>query len=233
MIVAAGPPGPVTAQRIEGVMVVALGTQNVLVLMPGDVDELTGETLEQKTAVAVSQLQTAINEQVELRTPVRLAWSVVKSLLVTTVFVLLLWGLRRGYRVLVIRLPEGAEQHLQRLSSGDLQLVRASRAPDILRRFISSVTVLLGLVVTYSWFTFVLRQFPYTRPWGESAREFLLARFGAMGWRSCDRRQTVHRLVIILSLDLSGRLAPSVAAAEQERGKIPGLRRLRHRPAGS
>ena len=34
--------------------------------------------------------------------------------------------------------------------------------------------VALDLVVVYWMLTFILRQFPYTRPWGESLRAFLV-----------------------------------------------------------
>ena len=106
-IVAAGHPGPVVAHRIEGVMVVAVGTQNVIAIVPADVDELAGETLEQKSAVAVARLQTAIDEQVELRMPARLVSSAVQSLIVTMVLVGLLWTIHRGHRALAVWLPRG------------------------------------------------------------------------------------------------------------------------------
>jgi small-conductance mechanosensitive channel len=43
------------------------------------------------------------------------------------------------------------------------------------------VAIVLGLIVTYFAVTFILRQFPYTRPWGESMRSFMLDRVGALG----------------------------------------------------
>ena len=43
------------------------------------------------------------------------------------------------------------------------------------------MTWALGLFFAYSWLTFVLRRFPYTRPWGESLREFLLGQLSRTG----------------------------------------------------
>jgi hypothetical protein len=180
-IVTAGPPGPVIMRVVEGVAVVAVGGRNIFVIVPADVDELAGETLEQKAATAVSRLQVAVDEEVELRTPARLAVSGLQSLAATLVFIALLWAIRRGYRVLAVQLPEGAERRLERISAADSQLVRESRAGEILRRFISVAAVVLAFVLTYGWLTFVLRRFPYTRPWGESLR---LRRWG---WRSSGR----------------------------------------------
>ena len=39
----------------------------------------------------------------------------------------------------------------------------------------------LGLTLAYLWLTFVLRRFPYTRPWGESLRAFLLDQLAGTG----------------------------------------------------
>ena len=40
----------------------------------------------------------------------------------------------------------------------------------------------------YAGVTFVLRRFPYTRPWGESMREFLLTTVGSLGLRRGSAR---------------------------------------------
>ena len=143
----------------------------------------------------------------------------------TVIFVALLWAIRRGYRVLVVRLPEGAEQKLTKLSAADLQLVRASRAGDILRRFISSAAVVLALVTGYFWLTFVLRRFPYTRPLGESLREFLLARFASVGLAIIQWIPDLFTIVVIVIITRSvSRLAYLLfEAAEQERVKLPAI----------
>ena len=222
-IVAGDPPGPVMTRLVEGVMIVAVGDENVLAIVPADVDELAGETLGQKANVTVARLQIAVNEQVELRTPGRLAWSAAQSLIATIAFVALLLALRRGYLVMAVRLPEGAERQLERISVADRQLVRASRAGDILRRFISLGTGLLALFLTYSWLTFVLRRFPYTRPWGESLREFLLTRLASMGLaiaRSIPDLFTVF-LIVLITRFIARLVFVLFEAAEQERVKLP------------
>jgi len=224
-IVAAGPSGPVTATNVEGVIVISVGNRNAFVIMNGDVDELAGETLEQKAALATSRLQTAVNEEVELRTPLRLVWAAVQSIAVTMLFVALLWAIRRGYRVLAVRLPEGAEQKLSKFSSGDLELIRASKAGAILQRFISSVAVVLAFVLGYFWLTFVLRRFPYTRPLGESLREFLLAKFATVGLAIVWWIPDLFTITIIIFITrFVSRLAYLLfVAAEQERVKIPAI----------
>ena len=52
---------------------------------------------------------------------------------------------------------------------------------DIERRMAQTAMVALDLIVMYAVLTFVLRQFPYTRPWGESLRAFLLTTVENLG----------------------------------------------------
>jgi small-conductance mechanosensitive channel len=224
-IVAGEPSDPVVARIVEGVTVVAIGNRNAFVILQGDVDEFAGETLEQKTALAVSRLQRAVDEEIELRTPARLAWSAAESIVATIVFAALLWMLRRSHRVLAVRLPEGAEQRLQRLSRNHPEIVRASKAPEIVRGAVTFAAFLIGVFLAYSWLTFVLRRFPYTRPWGESLREFLLSELGAMSLavvRSIPDLFTV--LVIVLVTRSVSRLVYLLfEAAQHERMTLPGI----------
>ena len=224
-IVAGEPSDPVVARVVEGVTVVAIGNRNVFVILPDDVDELAGETLEQKTALAVSRLQTAVDEEIELRTPARLAWSAAESIVATIVFVALLWALRRFYRVLAARLPEGVEQQLQKLSEDKLEIVRASKAPEIVRGAITVAAFTIGVFLTYSWLTFVLRRFPYTRPWGESLREFLLSRLGAMALAVVTSIPDLFTVLVIILVTRSvSRLVYLVfEAAQHERMTLPGI----------
>jgi small-conductance mechanosensitive channel len=80
-----------------------------------------------------------------------------------------------------VRLPSRAERKLQQLASGNVALVRASHASGLLRFAVRIAFVIVALSLTYVWLTFTLRRFPYTRPWGESLRAFLIERLTSMG----------------------------------------------------
>ena len=213
------------ARLVEGVMVVGIGNRNVFVILSGDVDELAGETLEQKSAIAVSRLQTAVDEELELRTPGRLAWSTAESVVATFVFLVLLWALRRGHHALAARLPEGVEQQLQKLSHENIELVRASKAPEIVLGAITFVAGVLGLFFTYSWLTFVLRRFPYTRPWGESLREFLLSKLATMALAIVTSIPDLFTVLVIVLVtrSISRLVYLMFEAAEQGRMMLPGV----------
>ena len=224
-IAEAGPDGPVSSVIVENVGVISVGTQNAFVVVPADLDELRGETLQQKVSLAAARLQTAMDEQTELRSPARVAWGALQSLIATVVFVPLLWTIVRTHRVLVVRVPETAEQQLQKISASHLQLVRASHAPEILRHAVTAAAVIAGLVLSYVWLTFVLRRFPYTRPWGESLREFLLARLLALGLAVVHAVPDLFTvLVIVLITRFAVRLTYlAFDAVEQERLTLPGV----------
>jgi small-conductance mechanosensitive channel len=86
---------------------------------------------------------------------------------------LLLWALVRAHRRFAGRLVEVAEEKLAQTGLTDVVSLRASRVLEFQRGLLKAVTLGAGMVVVYSTLTFVLRRFPYTRPWGESMRGFL------------------------------------------------------------
>ena len=196
-LVQEGIPGRVSTRLAQGANFVSVGNRDVFAILPLDVNELAGETQESKAAQAVSQLQLALDEAVELRTPRRIASSAALALLATVIGGVLLWAAGRLHRKLVVLLPRGAERRLQRMSAGDA-LVRASRAPDVLRHGVTAVFVVLSLFLAYSWLTFVLRRFPYTRPWGESLRAFLLDRITFVGLKMLAGIPDLFTVLLIL-----------------------------------
>jgi len=73
------------------------------------------------------------------------------------------------------RLNAVAERTVAKTGIADLDSLRASRLLDMQRGFVKSVAAMAGLVIVYATVGFVLRLFPYTRPWGESMRGFLVS----------------------------------------------------------
>jgi len=174
-LVAQGIGGPVEVRSIEGSNIISVGGRTVVALTPLDIDVLSGETLDAETARAVSALRLALAEALEARTPTLLLRGALLSLLALALAVVLLTAIARGHRRIARRLVAAAERRIGRAGIGPLEVLRASRVFDFWRSFVSLVSIALGLFVVYSALTFVLRQFPYTRPWGESMRAFMLS----------------------------------------------------------
>jgi small-conductance mechanosensitive channel len=179
-LVRANQTGPVTTRPVDGAIVITVGSRDVFAILPLDVNELAGESVEAAAATAAGRLQLALMEATELRTPGRLLRAAVTALAATLLAAGLLWLLTRLHRVLSTRLQQSAERRLERLAAGDSQLVRLSRAADLFRHIVTFASAVAAVLVAYSWLTFVLRRFPYTRPWGESMRGFMLERISAL-----------------------------------------------------
>jgi small-conductance mechanosensitive channel len=169
-----GQTGPIESRTFEGGAVITVASRGIVALTSLDVDNLAGETVERVTAEAVAHLQQAIAEADEARTPQRLLVAFALASLGLAVGGLLLWGLVRLHRAFAGRLVEVAERRLTRTGITDVASLRASRVLEFQRGALTSLAAASGIVVVYTTLTFVLRRFPYTRPWGESMRGFLL-----------------------------------------------------------
>ena len=125
-------------------------------------------------------LRLAFDEEVELRNPARLLGAGLLALAATALYGALLWLLYLIQRAGARRFSRSAERQLERLPGSDA-ILRASGAPQYVQGAFKLVSTIAGLLVTYVWLMFVLRRFPYTRPWGESFRSALLSAAASVG----------------------------------------------------
>jgi small-conductance mechanosensitive channel len=165
--------GPVSTPIVNGVLFIRVGTADVLHLASQDLNRQANETLEQRGEDARARLTVALDEAREARRGNRLFGSVLRSAAATIAFFLLLVVLARLNRRAVNRVHAVAGRNLDRVAgrwweARDIWITRFARV-------VVAVTFMsLALLLTYWWVSFVLRQFPYTRPWGESLRGQLL-----------------------------------------------------------
>ena len=172
-LIAEGYSGPVESRAFPGGRIISVHERGIFALTAPDVDNLAGETVEGVTAGAVARLQQALAEAAEARTPRRLFIAAGLATLGLAVGSLLLWALLRARRRFAGRLVEIAEHRLTRSGITDVASLRASRVFEFQRGLLTAITVASAIFIVYSTLTFVLRRFPYTRPWGESMRGFL------------------------------------------------------------
>jgi len=173
--------GPVQSRSIDGGVLITVASRTVVGVTPADIDELSGETLEGVAAQTVARLQQALDEAIEARTPNRLVGASAQALAGLIVGLLLLWGIARAHRRYVGGLMQVAEKKITGAGFADVSSLRASRLLEFQSRLLTAVTVGIGLFVAFTTLTFVLRRFPYTRPWGESMRGYLLSTFETLG----------------------------------------------------
>lgn len=198
-LVEAGAPGLVTTREVQGINVIVVGGRDAFGIVPHDVDSEGGETAAGKTADAVRNLQLALDEAVEMRSASSFVRSAERSAAATVLFILLVVLVVRLHRRLAAYLPTRAEQHLQRKSAGTAtSLVVASRATHVLRLVVTLMAIALIVFLAYTWLTYVLRSFPFTRPWGESLRAFLTGRMEMLALRFVNSLPQLFTAVLIL-----------------------------------
>jgi small-conductance mechanosensitive channel len=225
-VLSAGPPGTVTTRDMQGISVIVVGGRDTFAIFPQDVDVAGGETAAAKTAEAVKNLQLALDEAVELRTASALLRGAERAVVGTVLFVVLLFLVVRVHRRLAARLPTQAEEHLQRLSTGTAtRIVVASRATHVLRLIVTAIAVVVALFLAYNWLTFVLRSFPYTRPWGESLRAFLTGRIELLALKFVNALPELFTALLVLVAARFVVRASNVLFEAAERGRVtlPGV----------
>jgi small-conductance mechanosensitive channel len=223
-LVEEAPNGRVTTELFGGSAAISVAGRPVFAILPQDVDADAGETVQRTAADTAARLQTAFDEAIELRNPSRLFRNGLLALVATLIYLGALWLLRRVYRAGATRLTIGAERQLARLPGGEI-ILHASGASVLLRRSSAVVSLLLVLLLTDLWLTFVLRRFPYTRPLGESLRTSVLSALLSLGHRVVDALPgLITVLIIVLVTRFLVRLTTLLfEAVEKGRSSIPGL----------
>ena len=214
----------VSARPLGDAYIVRVGDRDIFAIVPADANPLLGETAERKATAAVVQLRQALIEIGESRQPRMVAWGIVQALAATLAFGLALAGLARVRR----RAWAAVDRATARApsASGVAQaLVRVTHALDYVRYAVTAAAVLGSLSLGYLWLTFVLRRFPYTRPWGDSLRTLLVER---AVWFGGEIARVIPGLFTIVVIVLATRFAVRIArwlfaAVEQGRITLPWL----------
>jgi small-conductance mechanosensitive channel len=196
--VAQGVTGPVTSQFFEGGALISVGARVVLGLPATDVDDLSGETIQGVAGQTVARLQIALQEAAEARRIQTMAESGAIAFAGLIVGVMALWAIRRTHRMMVEKIVGVTEKTVAKSKIADLQVLHGIHLADLERRMLSTAMVGLDLLVLYGTLTFVLRRFPYTRPWGESLRGFLVETVATLGLGMLRSLPGLFTVVLIL-----------------------------------
>ena len=164
-----GGPLKVTTRPVAGGVAIQLDGQTVFVVFDSDVLRERGESAQAAAEVARENLQLALREMSEARDFSALLPALLRSLGYTALLVGCLWILRRVYGWMVRRLDALSYQRLARLVPewGD-GVIRRQEIARMVRLPLTLLAWLIGLLLAYQWIARVLREFPYTRPWGEA-----------------------------------------------------------------
>jgi small-conductance mechanosensitive channel len=204
-LLAQGVSTPIAARPFEGGAMMTVGSRAVFMLTAADVDDLAGETLDRVSAQTVIRLERAFSEAEDARRPsvvLRGAASAVGAIIASCLALWLLGRLRRQMiRVLDV---------LARRPTASLDEVSAAHIKDLQGHVLHGLFTAIDLVVIYGVTTFVLRQFPYTRPWGESMSGFLISTVETLALGGVRAVPGLFTVVLIL---VAARFLTSVARA--------------------
>ena len=195
--------GRVEALPFDGGALIRVGEQAVFAVTAADLDNLAGETLAGVTPQVVARLQRALDEAAEAREPGLLLREAGIASAAIVGAVLALWAVARGRRRIAVRLIAAAERRIAAAGLAPLEALRSSRALNLERHVVQIVFTTINLVILYTTGTFVLRQFPYTRPWGDSMRRFLLITVEALGLQVFTRWPGLFTVALIVGVVLS------------------------------
>ena len=179
----------VQAGTEEGVLIRA-GSQVLFGVLPADVDG-TRAGAEAAGARVVAELRTIVAERNEsLRLP-KLLQAIGVSALALLVFVALTAAIARVHRRMHLRIEHvSASRHARGLDLRPL-------AWGFLRVLLDLARLAAILALAYLTLSLVLRQFPYTRPWGETLGGYVLDAASRLGEAFVESIPSLATLILI------------------------------------
>ena len=151
---------------------VRIGEKGVFVVTPADINELSGEELEEVSRRAVENLTTALKDVHEARHGEYLLRAIGLAVAATVILVLALALLRRVHRWLAVHLAEVVGPRLKTLAIGGFTQ-HIEGIILFIRGVVGLTSWALAILSLYLWLTFSFKLFPYSRPWGEQLHSYM------------------------------------------------------------
>jgi small-conductance mechanosensitive channel len=155
----------------EDVALFIVGTTTIFGISRHDLDPLGGQTIEEAAAEAQAKIDQVLEDLKEERSLKAILNAVGLAFAATLALVFLLWLLVRGEGIVLHRLAAGEKAVEKEVGSEVVSQTRKVTA--FTRLMVSLAAWLVGLYFFLIWLTFVLKRFPYTRPWGEEVYVFV------------------------------------------------------------
>ncbi len=218
---------PVAVYRTTAGSLLVVGREPILAILNEDVLEQAGETPAGVTARARDVLDRVVREATEERQLPVLVRAVFYTVLGGMLASLAIFVLLRTRRRIAGWLAHHAETTIRRTKFSPLASSGGRKALVYLDRLLAIVVWGGGLLIAYLWLAFALRQFAYTRPWGEQLGAYIAdaARSVALGIL-----RGLPDLFVILAIVVVARILTQILNAlliAVERGQIAAPLALR------
>ncbi len=175
---ALGGPGKVTVEASPFGEVITIDGRFAVTVQPRDVDEANAESAADTARQAAQRLTDAIAASREARDIDRIIKSCIRSVVATLLAIALVMLIRRAMSLAERSLSRLADLSADKLVIAGQSFLQRDRLRTLCRQALSIVQTLVRLLVAYEWLGYVLGQFPYTRPWGDQLRGFLVSTLG-------------------------------------------------------
>ncbi len=203
----------------EGILITA-GGEGLFRIGSGDVNAEAGETLPALRERTVASLRVALEEERELLSVATLLRALGWTALATLLFLIIAWAVRRAMTWARSRFEGLALERFGRLQMGGFTLLTPEQLSTGVGRLVGALRLLAVLTLAYIWLTFILQQFPYTRPWGEGLGAYL---FSLTGKVMEALLTSVPGLVIVVVILIGARWATALIGSffsAVERGDV-------------
>jgi small-conductance mechanosensitive channel len=210
----------VSTENTEDGTQVLLGGKPAFLVTRIDTDPQVGETTAIVAREAAKRLQKAVFDYRDQHTPRYLATAAGLTVVAMLVLAAILWLLRVADRWIGPRLAAAAAGRAERLHVRGVRFLDPGQARWTVRRLVALPCWLLALFASYSWLTFSLKQFPFTRPWGEQMEGNLFAIVGGM---ALGIARSIPGLVVAVLIFLLARVITRIAGlffARVESGRV-------------
>jgi small-conductance mechanosensitive channel len=162
-----GAPTPITFEETESGTQVLLGSKLAFQVTGIDIDREAVETTRIVAREAAKRLEQAITEYRDQHTPRYLLIQSAWTLLATVLLAIVLRALYIADRWVGRRLAGAAAARAEKVHVHGVSLLDPQQIRWLARRAVWLVVWTLTLFAAYTWLTYTLKQFPYTRGWGE------------------------------------------------------------------
>jgi len=234
-LVAKGGRWVATLSPVEGGFLMLANGEPMFRILDADVDPDSNQSTRELAEQARARFDQALSEVAEARNASALLPAAGWSVLATILLLIALWAVTRGHRWVARTARRNVERRTQQYATGWRgHVLSAASVAACVAVALRLAAWLLGLFLVYTWAGFVLQRFPYTRPWGETLRDNLLAGLGGFG---SSVLRAIPGLLFVALIFVLARLAVRVVraffeAVHQGRVAVAWVDQTTARPTG-
>lgn len=195
----------VSIDPIQQSYLVLLGYSRAFIVTPQDL-AADQTSVREAAEAAAENLRLVVEESGEARNVRFLLKAAGYSAIATLLYIALLRGAGFVRSRLLNLIPQVMQRHTRMLQVGHTPIIDMQNLYYLVNRLLWLIYWSLVLLFSYQWLSFVLSQFPYTRPWGESLNIHLLqlARYLLNGILGALPGLAIAIIIFLIARGISG-----------------------------